>query len=367
MKLYLSATFAVIFFLISGSSVLADGTPTPEPIFKTPTPGATEYYDCPDPGELVGYGTQTPSVEWMMRCGLCLSTQSAPTLEATPYPTMEGTPGTPYPTPEPTATEVQEWEEQIVPYLEFGAFGQPGEVNTIGHSLMDSYQLVSGYGYIDVLLQGHSWYLNSNIGNVTVKCDGRLYWNESDYGVRWSGTSSVIYGDDSAYVTLNQVGQNEDIGWLYIYCETLYPHNFDYQVSGIEALNSWGFNLKVRQNNLWEPEPSPTPSSSYCGEIEEAGEGGFNAFDVEGQFTIPVPALGVANCIVLMPEFTIPVTAINIIPGINIENDIYFPGVTLCVRAMTLGTLKLLGMGIDLDFYAVIVGAMMILRKVLRS
>ncbi|GAG07115.1 unnamed protein product, partial [marine sediment metagenome] len=72
-------------------------------------------------------------------------------------------------------------------------------------------------------------------------------------------------------------------------------------------------------------------------------------------------------CIVLMPEFSLPVTAINIIPGINIENDLSFPGATLCVRALHLGILKILGMAIDLDFYAVLIGGMMILRKVLRS
>jgi hypothetical protein len=117
------------------------------------------------------------------------------------------------------------------------------------------------------------------------------------------------------------------------------------------------------------PTPTPTslPFNSYCANVEEDTTSGTGAFSVDDVFTIPIPALYEASCVVLMPEFTIPASAINIIPGLNVENDIYFPGFTLCIRGMEFGYFIILGITVNLDFYAWIIGTIMIIRKVLRS
>ena len=57
LRLFFLVILLLIFLLISGSrDVLAQGTITPEPIFKTPTPKPTDFYDCPQPGEMEGFG-----------------------------------------------------------------------------------------------------------------------------------------------------------------------------------------------------------------------------------------------------------------------------------------------------------------------
>lgn len=355
----------LIFLLISGTrEVLAQGTITPEPIFKTPTPRPTDFYDCPQPGEMEGFGEETPSVSWMMSCGLCLSTQMA-TVIPSPMPTLEGTPGTPAPTPTPTATEQVGDQDSGWMTIEFPVFGD-------GYSGMQTYPdlivdgSVSGsFATIAYNVDWQQFFLGScrdKTGNFLIYADagvptaGLCSWQST-----WRGSGPEGAGIMNAWWT--EYWKRE--GALTICYRP--PNGVDdiCSVTGVSSISWTGY--VVSGGSVYsEPEPTPAQDLSHCKSIE-SDLVTVTGFDAEGIFTIPVPTLGQANCIVLMPAFTLPVTAINIIPGINIENDIVFPGATLCVRALNFGTLRILGMAIDLDFYAVLIGAMMILRKVLRS
>jgi hypothetical protein len=336
--------------------VLAQGTITPEPIFKTPTPKPTDFYDCPQPGEMEGFGEETPSVSWMMNCGLCLSTQMA-TVIPSPMPTLEGTPGTPGPTPTGTGGFQPGVQDISIGAFGDGVSGRP--------SLITGYEITGETGSFAFGYTGYcarDWFGEPEPARCDIECsayiDGYKVWFST------TGIGGTYYGNLSGGQTVPFYfgSKPDEIGILEVEC-TVWPYTLDVY-SWLNVTDAEGYSITVLSGGA---EPTPITDNSYCGSIDSGTGGGSDPFNAEDVFTIPVPLLGQANCIVLMPEFTLPVTAINIIPGINIENDLSFPGATLCVRALTLGTLKILGMAIDLDFYAVLVGAMMILRKVLRS
>lgn len=386
-RLFFSVILSLICCLISGSKVFAQSetpepTPTFEPIYKTQTPFPTDYYDCPEYGEMGGYGEVTPDASWMLRCGLCLSTQQYAENTSTPIPTLEGTPGTPAvtltPTPmaTPTATP-QQFQPGIYEIICSGAEDcntqdhmEWNEANLYG---LDHYKLESKYGYFQVDIEGEAFYQGGGSGTAAHDCKVRLCWNDcNNWTQHWEG---VQHGSGNYQITVD-VYQNQgsagDEGWVWVRCNSPQPHNFDYQVSGFKIVEVRGYDVMVLENTEFVPDPTPTPmatqeDNSYCSEISSNEIGESDGFDAEGIFTIPVPYLGSATCQVLLPEFTIPTTAINIIPGINIENDLYFPGITFCARVIHFGVLTILNMNVDLDFYAVLIGSMMILRKILRS
>ena len=169
-----------------------------------------------------------------------------------------------------------------------------------------------------------------------------------------------VYGDFNAGYNVPIIGASGVSGGVSGHCWLAAPCVS--QHSYINVTNWEGIGVMVNS----APTPVPTQNNSYCGEIDEgSGEGGF--LNEDGLFVIPVPGLHEAQCLVLMPEFTIPASAINWIPGISLENDVDWPGLTLCIRGMVFGTLVILGLSIDLDFYARLIGSIMMLRKVLRS
>jgi len=364
LKLFYLAILLLIFLLISGiREVLAQGTITPEPIFKTPTTRPTDFYDCPQTGEMEGFGEKTPSVSWMMSCGLCLSTQMA-TVIPSQIPTLEGTPGTPDVTLTPTIEGQGEWEPGIYNIV-FPGFGNRENESA---SSMTGYEVVPGNGNLVFYLSGdcfRDWFGDPVAIGCDVVCKGFVHDNQPNKVTRWEGWTFQATGNWSRVITANNFGSSLHPGELELMC-MLNTGPWVPEYSGFEVSYVEGNNLYVVDGPIPDT-PTPDPDNSYCGTIDIGNGGGSDPFNAEDVFTIPVPVLGQANCIVLMPAFTLPVTAINIIPGINIENDISFPGATLCVRALQLGILKILGMAIDLDFYAVLIGAMMILRKVLRS
>jgi hypothetical protein len=241
------------------------------------------------------------------------------------------------------------------------------EYSSCGADFTDRWKLLSGYGYFEIDIQGESFKNNGNEAWTLHACEARLYFSETEYTVRWEG-ELIGEGDYNITVTMPNNGIQNDIGWLKINCTAPQPHNFHWQVSGFMITAVRGYDVYVLEDTEWiPPTPAPTPvSGSYCGAIEsETSESDWN--NIEDIFEIPIPRLGASVCQVLMPEFTVPVTWLNLIPGVEFENDILFPGMELCVRALHFGTLKMMNLNIDLDFYAILVGAMLILRKVLRS
>lgn len=362
--------FSVIFLVISGSSVAraqATATPTAEPIFKTATPHPTGFYDCPDEGLMVGYGTVTPAVSWLNSCSFCLSTQVAGDYTATPMPTLEGTPGTPAPTYTPTATATPE-----------GGVFVPGvqDIELDGVSCDPAWTCITNSPYHEIYANEGTWQVHitgrsardwfnapENVSSSTwVKV--QVYYSMAWRDV-WTGYATTT-GYFSQTVNVPLTTSNPASGQVRVYVYMTAPAVDKWSWVNIDWAEGLGVNAVVGPN---PPAPTPTATpenNSACASIQGEGVSG-DSLNAEDIFTIPVPSLHEAECIVLMPEFSIPTTIINLIPGVNFENDIYFPGASLCVRAMTIGILTILGMNIDLDFYAVIVGSMMILRKVLRS
>lgn len=349
-------------------------TSTFEPIWKTPTPRATDFYDCPEPGEMENFGTETPSVRWMNYCSYCLGTQEVEGYTETPMPTMTGTPGTPMPTPTATATptaipgEDSGWMEIVFP-----VFGDGWE----GHITFDDLIVDGGYDLgsnVTFIMDSDwgDWFLGScwdKTGGFNIRADagvptaGKCSWQSSwtgvvgqGFGVQGSATYSGNWNHEGplslCYVHPGGVSQNCSI------------YNINYVVwTGMVISGGSGYGL---------PEPTPTvtatPGGGFCKDVGAGGVDGESAWNsAEGIFVFPVPYIGESDCRILMPEFEIPVTLLNLIPGVEFENDILFPGVIVCVRGLFLGDLVMLNLEIDLDFYAVIVGAMMILRKILRS
>ena len=178
LRLFLLAILLLIFLLISGTKeVLAQGTVTPEPIFKTPTPRSTDFYDCPSPGDMEGFGVETPSVSWMMSCGLCLSTQLATVIPSL-MPTLEGTPGTPMPTP------IETEEEPGVQDINIGAFG-----NGISDrpSLVTDYVISGETGSFSFGYEGfcaRDWFGNPEPANCDIECSALIGGNKMQ---KWWG------------------------------------------------------------------------------------------------------------------------------------------------------------------------------------
>jgi hypothetical protein len=103
--------------------------------------------------------------------------------------------------------------------------------------------------------------------------------------------------------------------------------------------------------------PTPMAQADYCGEVVGASSD-LEAFNE----MLPVIAVGEATC-TGVSEFTIPLSQVPFFGW----DDINIPGAELCFEPVSLGTVTLLGVVINLDSILFIIGAVAVLLWFLRS
>lgn len=348
-----------------------------EPLFKSPTPYPTDYFGCPEEGEMEGLGTVTPAVVWLMECGLCINDQTPqPTEFIEPSPTWDSSEPTPVPTgtPVPTITPGPEYylSDVVASCTKTDPGGHYGDwyCGTSFTAEEDVYGVITeftdgGSGREDVDLRHAlgNWSYGARLNDFSV-ISPVCYEKQSGYcsGVGFSGTIKNL---NHPTAKIWSAGATRSLGgW--------------YQWGNTSSSGSWTYDVKLIYYGIppEEPEPTPiptgTPYPSVCDSIignDADGNwyGGGGPEEIEDYFKIPVPLIGIGQCMTMMPEFSIPTTALNVIPGITFANDLAWPGLTVCLKPITLGQLKILDMSIDLDFYGALIAGIMMLRKLLRS
>lgn len=340
-----------------------------EPLIKSQTPNPTDIYTCPDEGEMEHLGTVTPAVEWLMKCGLCIN-------EQTPQPTMVTVEPTNDPsiTATPTITPVPDYWMGSTHSAPVGAYddGIYWKYGILCYTSQDPQMAILGRTDIkredsfsgtteDVVNPPDCGVPIHGGSNTRLEEQWKCFHN-GDTGACDYACAQV--GGCHSYQSGGGFSRSEgtDIMVVIKHYHSRDTGN-DFHVIPIY----WGYGA---------PQPTATPMPtgypSVCDSIiGDDAEGNNYGYGGEGEigdyFTLPVPEVGSGSCMTMMPEFSIPTTALNVIPGIQIANDLEFPGFTVCAKPITLGSLKMLGFSINLDYYAGIIAGIMMLRKFLRS
>jgi hypothetical protein len=123
-------------------------------------------------------------------------------------------------------------------------------------------------------------------------------------------------------------------------------------------------NIKVINKGDNQPlcgEPATaTPVADYCASVDgyEPGE--------EIGLELPMPIIGPATCFGV-DEITLGLSLLNLIPGIDDMDDVTFPGMQVCARAIEFGDLQLFGLLVNLDVIAALMAGVFLFRLALRS
>lgn len=119
-----------------------------------------------------------------------------------------------------------------------------------------------------------------------------------------------------------------------------------------------------------EPIPTPTPGPTstpegdgYCYLADGTTSGGGG--DLDG--ILPNPMLGPTECRSI-PAFEVDMSALAWLPGLEVLDDpLSFPGLQVCIRAITFGTSNLFGVIFDFDAVAIVAMAALVIGIILRS
>ncbi len=361
----------LIRLLIQANPAFAQ-TETPvqwEPLFPTRTPAPPVVYDCPEDDPL-GWGTVTPDADWLLQCGSCA--QSA-------YPTVDygiGTPGwtpvSPFPThtPTPVATATAYvgnftgwyitacsncgltlpyyWtmsQGAVTGYLsnpsdqvsfasqqKCGGIGTNCGVNdkatyitmTCSGNWVSSWPLDAPYGYFEI----KSRY--TLVDSVTVPCGGGL---SGGCSITYSDVLPAAWLDDGRIAPVFNIQNNgSKIGGNY-YC----TYQYDIQP-------------------LTQPTPTVAPTSdSYCNVVNN----GQPHEEDDPNAMLPIPYVGLGTCAGI-PAFSVGPIG-EAIP------ELTFPGMQICFLPIQFGDIDLYGLTIDLDYLALAMAAIALLRLFLRS
>ena len=421
MVFFLSFFISLLFFSLhlGIKSVNAqDITPSPtyEDLFITRTPRPTENITCPV-GNPVGMYTVTPDPYWLSKCSHCITRTPAstwPTLipSKTPIPTE-----TPEGYIEPTGTQTP--TITVTPTVT--ATPRPGlDCVSTQHGTCEK---ING-GLLRFHLQGSNFsgngpYWNINLGRGSfvrpTNSDLRFYWVGE---VKARGGISCPFPDNPQglssslrnYVQ-NQFGDNritqKELGRTQGFCvnavnadwsvrEISYPLNYlgdnnhVYTVGLYGGYGGWGhagvaelvkydfdYYIYVSASELsefpdpYEPTPTPTPIPGMCSAVEsEQEESDF--------FKMPRITVGQATCLPV-GGFRLPTWLKNFfMNNPDVEERYQSPdydwsqvetqqAFNLCLRPIDFGNMAIFGLNISLNFIALAMGGILLVRIVLRS
>ena len=352
----------------------ATDTPTPsatwEPLFPTSTPVATKNYTCPT-AQPLGWGTVTPDLLWSANCSPCLLTLTPRPTSTSPYPTATVDPlATSTPTPTSTPTEMPDPSLVYITAIQ--------GVNRDGYSAgSDTLLQTDIYGFSGTITLPYSSGAWPNYG-VEITFTGLEPDMEIVYEI--SGDTYFDYWNGLGIFTINDIPLD---GYHTILTNTLsYKKgqiNWGPEASGTDTVllrpfrgvPSGGsvveqtFEFRVIEANgvpLTLATPTPAIVSDYCAEVN--GVGGSLVQGGELGIDLPQITVGQAACYGVS-GISIPTGILSIL-GIDVDN-FEIPGLEICFKPISFGTLNLFGIIVDLDFFVFVMGAVLGLRWVLRS
>lgn len=378
--------------------------PTWESLYKTGTPAPTEFFDCPSEG-IAGWGTVTPNPLWLSNCGHCipqttmtpipgytsvavgtsvLSTPvpggtGTPSPGGTGTPSVTGTPGTAYPTPNNfsglyisypwqdgpanpvESSELWEFGGGII-YKWCGGYICPGEsIEALAPVYYDiSYQVhLTGLDWGGCDDGKHAVY-SLSVCDYTATCT--VVATQDVYPTCPAGTADFTVSAQGSIMSLQPSANNEGRELLRFVKDggIVGGHGCGW-CNGYARFNY----VKVGTEN-WMATPTPAPTSTPAGS-SCAGVNGTGTSDGEGNegVILPIPRLGPSSCFTVS-SFSLNTSAISWIPGFDYDT-LDFPGLSVCFRAIEFGELKFLGVNVDLDVLALVMGVVVVLRFIFRT
>lgn len=137
------------------------------------------------------------------------------------------------------------------------------------------------------------------------------------------------------------------------------------------AIGTLSINIRavcIGQNEPVPMTPTPIPSSLYCGSVESEGVGG----SITDVGELPEILVGPANCSFQFGGISIPMGWANSIAqfaGIDytFPSKIGLDAFKICAAPLRIGRLEVLGVGIELDQFLLVVSALAAMFMVLRS
>lgn len=347
-------------------------TPTNEPLFRTPTAKPALNLQCSG-SQPIGWGTVTPDPSWLMNCSQCVTPVAGYDWGPNPF---DGTPvASLTPTVTPTVAVTYEYighlldNTVILPEVErfttlSGLSGQPvfARLNirsnttvtirtkqTMSLRLSANYNMPDwGGSYPEVL----KLVINSDVlADVNVICiTGCTSVDLTNDG---DGTTEQIL-DSNPYGLYGSKTIIANIEW--------YPVlNDDFQFSLMGAGNSgqsyatqheWTY----QSSDYFMGAPTPTPIVSDCSTVtaDGGGSGGDDNFD------LPEISIGWGRCLTI-GGWTIGLAwAQQFIP--SIPESWTVPGLQICFKPITFGSLNLFGLAVDLDLIASVMAGVLIIR-----
>lgn len=393
---WLSSIFLLFLFLLLGTDkALAQTgcddpeTPiheicTPEPtweqLYKTGTPRPAEHFECPQ-GSIAGWGTVTPNPLWLSNCSRCLPTAVTTPIpgytSVAPTPTGGGgsvtsVPATITPTPgNQTTTQISSAYNGMYPNLPDHT--KKSFPATWGQSENQYTDAWSNYGFdLRFKLWGSS--------NQEIQCGApavTLYLNAVIILSQAHGWSPItqdlkfMYWQCPGGNEVRNTIQTDSNGATFTITITDLPltvNPFDSTDFGIVfSRASTGYYFQIQSltlslNPMSAPTPVPTVSGSSCYGVNGTGT---NEGEGNSGVVLPTPRLGPSSCFTVS-SFSLNTSAISWIPGFDYET-LTFPGLSVCFRAIEFGELNFLGVNVDLDVLALVMGVVVVLRFIFRT
>ena len=332
-------------------------TPTWEPLYPTATPVPDRDYSCPEDGSNpVGWLTVTPSTEWAVMCSSCGEA-------VTPYPTwtpdVSGTPGTPVPTVDVTMTPTPEggYDVEFIGSYAVSATGNDTPTIGTGSPTCDP------IGYV----------LETSVQEIggTFNWSGWSSWHTN----RWlHAENSPSYNNSGIcfYESGSPVGMCDEVT-TFVW-DPWGPYQLGYSELGIS--DQWTFNISqpaeettivnfdvsaIHAAGVCEGvggTPTPEPHDSYCGTVEDGS--GQSQIGIDEMFQGPEILLGPADCFQLLPQVEVP----TVFPQ---WMQVSLSGITVCIRGLSFGEIRLLDLVIDLDWYSGVAAAITMVKYLLYS
>lgn len=403
-------------------------TPTWEPLYKTPTPRPTRSSTCLPTGQVIeGWGQETPSARWMLTCGNCImSGAPTPTLEpyvivgtclqwgspygcvdrivgnlqeclcdgTVPNPVLYGTPtsgpvvltSTPTTTPQPATPTPQLVHFWLSPQYIYDVTGGSSNGYADTYDTNQVYMCSGGQpaAYLVDLQVTYSW-VTDNMG-VQPGVNPYLTEDGSSFENGWMRARTGPYIQRYCLGPTNDLFQLDGVN--YHPCEFVNNANYPLKVGliGQYAPNPGRFDglrgqwfysmgnltLNIRAVCIGKDEPIPTPTptleSLYCGSVESEEEGG----SINDVGDLPEILIGPADCSFQFGGISIPMDWANSLAqfaGIEytFPSKIGLDGLQICAAPLKIGRLEVLGVGIELDQFLLVVSALAIMFMVLRS
>lgn len=365
--------------LIFGTDNVSAQTPTWEPLYKTPTPAPTTDTTCY--GSPVGWGYVTPDAAWEMNCSSCLPSSNigdwsefpasdydgtaTPSAGQTTTPTVTSTPGVTY------------WIYYDIYSTTFYNATNYGWVTAYSEQI--PLPVVPGNTVQGVLLKETDFHCQNGICSNAFGVGMNGYMSTGELSLNVMTCVNINNGNNgcTALGYSSYRNTNADKAYNYIqFNENMHdPANNPLTVT----IGYIGFIMYGTPVSKPVPTQTPTPSGyeswqatatavagggssqPYCSIVQPAPLG--------DDFALPTPLLGSNSCFTV-GGFTISIGWVSNIAsavGFSIPEDITVPGLQVCLREISFGSIDIVGVKIDLDILAFAMGAVLILRVIWRS